>query len=285
MLKKSLDVKYYKGNKHVLKYLKNETETCSDDVGYVKRYLLPILNENNINNSILNVQCDFGILIIGNNDFCLPVTFSEPLGFKHFKNIIFPFFNNNNKKNKNKNGDKNNILRNRQQNACYVSSPLMQYAGYAANDLYKLKLSFIPFIIARFILSCLIVFFCITSLDQVLYVNNFLLSTNLYPDFKKSYDTKELEIIFSKIFHLLSLSHPSRIILFRSIDDFGTSKILKNILTKKPYHMNFVLSRKIHYQQVASSKLWKKSKYSCISRFFELIRYTNNNNSIYYLFL
>ena len=45
--------------------------------------------------------------------------------------------------------------------------------------------------------------------------------------------------------------------------------------------MNFVLSRKIHYQQVASSKLWKKSKYSCISRFFELIRYTNNNISIY----
>ena len=157
MLKKSLGVKYYKGNKHVLKYLKNETETCSDDVGYVKRYLLPILNENNINNSILNVQCDFGILIIGNNDFCLPVTFSEPLGFKHFKNIIFPFFNNNN--NKNKNGDKNNILRNRQQNACYVSSPLMQYAGYAANDLYKLKLSFIPFIIARSILSCIIAFF------------------------------------------------------------------------------------------------------------------------------
>jgi hypothetical protein len=245
---RNLSVKYYKGKENVVRYLNNQTTTVSDDFIYVKKYLLSLLNENGISDSISNVTCDFGILILGNNDFCLPVTFSKPLGFNEFKSIIFPCFN----------AYRCNVNSNK--NASYVSSPLMQYAGYATNDLYKLKLSYIPYIIVRFILSCLIIFFCITSLDRVCYVNNFLLSTNLYPDFCQCYSVNELESILRKILQLLTRFHPERIILFRSIDEFGTAKILKNILMKDPFNMSFVLSRKIHYQQVSKSKMWKKSR-------------------------
>ena len=221
-----------------MRYLCQESAEASfgDDLMFVKRYLIPIIrDEKGVGSSVANVECDFGILIFGDDQICLPTTFSVPIGFAEMKHNVFPW-----------------LISSGQlgQNASYVSSPLMQYAGYAVNDLYKLKLSILPYIIVRFILSCLIVFFCITSLDSVVYVNNFLLSTNLYPDFLKLYDEKELKILFEKALALLARHHPGRVILFRSIDDFGTSKVLKKILIQKPFNMKFVLSRKIHYQEV-----------------------------------
>ena len=90
MSNRNLSVKYYKGKESVVRYLNNQTTTVSDDFIYVKKYLLSILKENDVSDSISNVCCDFGILILGNNDFCLPVTFSKPLGFHEFKSIIFP---------------------------------------------------------------------------------------------------------------------------------------------------------------------------------------------------
>ena len=89
-----LSVKYVKGRENVMRYLCQESTEASfgDDLLFVKRYLTPILrDQKGVGSSIANVECDFGILVFGNDQICLPTTFSVPIGLAEMKHNVFPW--------------------------------------------------------------------------------------------------------------------------------------------------------------------------------------------------
>ena len=110
-------------------------------------------------------------------------------------------------------------------NDCYVSSPYSQYITYAIAELREIDSVF-----ARIILKVFLKFLGALSrgchINKVVYVNNWLLSTNLYPEIERD----SLAAIKSN----LQDKYPDRVIVFRSLNEKCNKSLMKDLFSS-PY--------------------------------------------------
>ena len=105
-----------------------------------------------------------------------------------------------------------------EKNNCYVVSPLNAYTGYLDYELSKLNYPglFWP-------LRKLTAWFgkrlVNNNIDRIIYINNWLLSTNVYP---KAWEGHELDAITS----MMADSYPDHAIAFRSLNSFSNSQLI-----------------------------------------------------------
>ncbi len=196
------------------------------DGAYARRYLLPFLQAGP-SVYIANVQTQMAVLRV--DDALLPITVTDY----------------------------------RPGNS-YVCSPYNQYIDYAQEELGKLGNRAAESAV-RALLWPLAKLFQRRHFDKVVMVNNWLLSTNLYP----ALTTDQIHAVS----RFLPLYFPEHAILFRSVDPHGNS-MLYDTLQAQDYAMIF--SRQIYYMdgrepQVISKKQFKidlgkyrKSEYTLV---------------------
>lgn len=118
----------------------------------------------------------------------------------------------------------------------YTVSPYSHYVSYGGLEEVK-HLNNPPLeILIRLIMRPVARYFKSADLDKVVYVNNYLLSTNLYPSISNDQITALCEV--------LPQWFPDRVIVFRSVDQRKNPHIYET-LEKNKYQM--VLSRQVWY--------------------------------------
>lgn len=117
---------------------------------------------------------------------------------------------------------------------CYVSSPYSHYITYAEQELREINSKFVRLCL-KICLGFLGVFLKTFSIERVVYVNNWLLSTNLYISLTK----EEL----SSINRALKERYPNRVIIYRSINEKTNSELV-SILDQ--LGANKTLSRQVY---------------------------------------
>eukprot|EP00696_Hemimastix_kukwesjijk_P003386 gnl/Hemi2/14164_TR4804_c0_g1_i1.p1 gnl/Hemi2/14164_TR4804_c0_g1~~gnl/Hemi2/14164_TR4804_c0_g1_i1.p1 ORF type:complete len:483 (-),score=94.10 gnl/Hemi2/14164_TR4804_c0_g1_i1:70-1518(-) len=126
----------------------------------------------------------------------------------------------------------------------YVVSPFTHYITYAREELVKLHWS-LRFFLYWLLLFPLSVFFQLCSIDAVVYVNNWLLSTNLYPGLCTNAEC------LSHVTTELTTKFPNRAIIFRSVDSRQNPALFDGL---KAAGYQMVFSRQVFYQDVTSTQ-------------------------------
>jgi hypothetical protein len=103
---------------------------------------------------------------------------------------------------------------------CYVSSPYSQYITYAQAELREIDSASVRLVLKLF-LKALGVIAKLCDINKVVYVNNWLLSTNLYPDIK----TETLR----EIKEALESRYPDRVIIFRSLNEKCNEPLMRDL--------------------------------------------------------
>jgi hypothetical protein len=134
-------------------------------------------------------------------------------------------------------------------NNSYVCSPLTHYITYGREELHKLD-SRPQRILFDTLFRCMGWWFKRSGFDRVVYVNNWLLSTNLYP----SLDMAQIP----DIHHALLERFRDRAIVFRSVDEHR-NPALYQALTDLGYLP--VFSRFVWYQDPSSPKVYKSRSF------------------------
>lgn len=100
---------------------------------------------------------------------------------------------------------------------CYVVSPQTAYSGYAREEIKRLGRPYLtwPLKLLTQAVECLL---NAAKINKLVQVNNWLLSTNLYPDY---WDVTELPAITT----LLKQNFPEHGIGFRSLNDFSNREL------------------------------------------------------------
>lgn len=133
----------------------------------------------------------------------------------------------------------------------YVASPMSHYVDYSREEL-EIELSDYPLLRAplRPMIDVLEAGFGALALEQVVLVNNWLLSTNLYPAF----ETHRLE----QITELLVEAYPQRPIVFRSVNTALNQRIFEQLcgLGYAP-----VFSRQVYILDPAKGDYLRKDSY------------------------
>lgn len=143
------------------------------DAKYAFDYFEHII-QNGVENYISNVKADVKLLVFDN--LVLPLVFTE----KQYRNS-------------------------------YVASLYTHYIAYAKEELWELNNKWLEFILKIF-LNILGAIFKWGEINKVVYVNNWFLSTNLYP--------RITEEQLRQITVFLREKYPDRAIVFRSINDY-----------------------------------------------------------------
>jgi hypothetical protein len=131
----------------------------------------------------------------------------------------------------------------------FTCSPYSHYISYGGfEEIHRLNNRMLESLIQLW-LHPLAAYFRHSDFDRVALVNNWLLSTNLYP----SLSAVNLEILVDTLPHWF----PDRAIVFRSVDNFS-NPVLYNILMKHGYEM--VLSRQVWYQDPQKTRHKKQFK-------------------------
>lgn len=130
---------------------------------------------------------------------------------------------------------------------CYVASPYSHYITYAREELITIDNAIIEKVISS-IISILGFSLKQSKFNQSVYVNNWLLSTNLYIDL----DEDEILAINKK----LKESYPNRTIIYRSLNDKTNNELIKNCSN---IGMNKILSRQVYITDPNDS-VYKKRK-------------------------
>ncbi len=118
----------------------------NEDAQYAYKYLAPMIRDG-VKKYIKNIDTDLKILKIDN--ILLPVNINN----KEYKNS-------------------------------YTSSLYAHYVSYTKEELYELKSPVLEFIL-KIVFDVLGIFYKLSKIDKVIYVNNWFLSTNLYPELTK----------------------------------------------------------------------------------------------------
>lgn len=138
----------------------------------------------------------------------------------------------------------------------YVCSPYTHYVTYGQEEFVALKnppleaffrLLFIP--IAHY--------FRQSKLDRVIYVNNWLLSTNLYPALTPN--------VSAAIIHQLQEAFPDRAIVFRSVDPLANGPLLNEL---RHQGARLIFSRSVWYQDPLSPLTTKRQQYKADLRLY-----------------
>lgn len=161
-----------------------------------KQFLLPLMKEG-IEPYVRNVKTDLKALKVG--DHILPITINEA----EYSNS-------------------------------YVCSPYAQYFNYACEEIKHLKSRLLKKILRK-IYSPVGVFFKWGQIDKTICVNNWLISTNLFPPLTE----KEVQAITGH----LKKNYPAHSILFKSLNSF-TNQDLMGHLKKQSYRK--VISRPVY---------------------------------------
>lgn len=101
----------------------------------------------------------------------------------------------------------------------YVCSPYTACISYAKEELAKLNNKPLEYIFSL-VISLMGVLFKVAKINKVVSVNNWFLSTNLYPD----WEGNEID----KITQYLKVKFPKHCIMFRSLNEYTNSSLLNN---------------------------------------------------------
>jgi len=137
---------------------------------------------------------------------------------------------------------------------CSPYSHYISYGGY--EEVQRLKNPPLEGLI-KLLLHPLAGYFRQSSFDRVVYVNNWLLSTNLYPPLTADK--------INALSEALPVWFPDRAIVFRSVDAFRNPLLYSSLLEK---HYEMVLSRQVWYQdpQIALRKKDTKGDFRVLKR-------------------
>jgi hypothetical protein len=130
----------------------------------------------------------------------------------------------------------------------YVCSPYSHYVSYAFEEVERLNNRAAQRLI-RLLMRPLAAFFRQRELDRLVYANNWLLSTNLYP----ALEPQQMYALASA----LPDCFPDRTVIFRSVDSYRNPRLLKTLLDCG-YQM--ILSRQVYYQDPAVARTKKQFK-------------------------
>lgn len=142
----------------------------------------------------------------------------------------------------------------------YVCSPYTAYIAYAKEELVKIKQPALKLFL-KLLLGLFGNFFKLTHLNKVVHVNNWLLSTNLYPQ----WEAKEL----AEITRFLSQKFPHHAIIFRSLNPY-TQKNLYPVFENN--HYQWIASRQVYILDTNNSDFLHKRD---TKNDYRLLRHTN----------
>ncbi len=145
----------------------------------------------------------------------------------------------------------------------FICSPYSHYISYGGfEEVHRLNNPPLEALIRLLVLP-IAAYFRHSDFDRVVYVNNWLLSTNLYPSLTEA----QIEVLAGE----LPRRFTDRAIVFRSVDNLA-NPILYNSLKKVGYEM--VLSRQVWYQKPEETRhnkqfkvdrsLWRRSDYEVV---------------------
>src|SRR5699024_2704102 len=98
----------------------------------------------------------------------------------------------------------------------YVCSPYTHYIQYAKDELYLIKSKFFRSILT-FLLNCLSPIFKMNQVNKTVHINNWFVSTNLYPQLSSEQINTMTQFLKSKF--------PKHVLIFRSINQRHHPKI------------------------------------------------------------
>src|SRR5690348_8234982 len=131
----------------------------------------------------------------------------------------------------------------------YVCSPYSHYVSYALQEFRELKNPPLEAAL-RLLFRGLGVYLRGSALDRVVYVNNWLLSTNLYPAGAAEQAPA--------IAQALAAEFPDRAVIFRSVDACGNPELLTAL---RSAGARLVFSRSVYYQDVGSAYVQHKRQF------------------------
>lgn len=130
----------------------------------------------------------------------------------------------------------------------YVCSPYNHYFSYGQEELVRLENPPLEALF-RLLLKPLMAYFKRIGFDKAVMVNNWLLSTNLYPAMERS----QVKVIIDFLTERFS-DYP---ILFRSVDRSGNPQLYQSLLD---FGCHMVFSRQVYYQTPQSAQHKKQFK-------------------------
>ena len=188
------------------------------NANYAKRYLVPML-KNGVTAYITNVRTTLLLLVI--DDLFLPVTINTD--------------------------DYTNS---------YVCSPYTHYITYAIEELKTLKQPSIELLLCQ-VIKLLGMILKFGKINQVVHVNNWLLSTNLYP----TISAEQIQAITQ----FLTQAYPKHTIIFRSINNYAYANLNEKFLL---CGYQLVASRQVYF--LAENLIKGKAKW-LIKKDFKLL--------------
>lgn len=180
------------------------------DGDYARRYLTPLLTEGPLP-YVANVHTDLRLLRV--EDRLLPLTLNR----YHRENS-------------------------------YVCSPYNHYFAYGQEEFDKLGRPVLVRLL-RLLFNPINNYFRRRNFDHVVYVNNWLVSTNLYP----ALAPRQIEVASA----FLCDCFPDRPIIFCSVDAWGNPVLVQTLL-RLGYRMLF--RRKVYYQHPTEPGLWQRKQ-------------------------
>ncbi|MBP2657348.1 MAG: family N-acetyltransferase [Firmicutes bacterium] len=198
----------------------------TEDGKYARKYLVPLIRDG-VKLYIQNVDTEMMVLKIG--EYILPIT-----------------------------------LNNAEYENSYVCSPYTHYVSYAVEELRELKKPGLEKILSG-VIRLIGVILRKMRVNQVVHVNNWLLSTNLYPDLT--------EEVINEMILFLRERFPEHAIVFRSLNEVTNESILQ-FLKKLGAHS--IASRQVYGLNLEEGKLpllydFKKDMKLLASSLYEVI--------------
>ncbi len=131
----------------------------------------------------------------------------------------------------------------------YICSPYSHYISYGGYEEVERLNNPAAEALIRAVLHPVAWYFRRAQLDRVVYVNNWLLSTNLYPGLD--------EATIRALAQALPARFPDRTVIFRSVDERANQRLLQT-LAGEDYRM--VLSRQVWYMQPEEAQRTRQVK-------------------------
>ena len=197
---------------------------CSDAHQDAKSWF-KIFHQHPMSHLIRNIWAD--IVVASNEEMFIPITISRP----HPKNA-------------------------------YVVSPFSHYVTYAQKEIGKLKPHALAWTLAT-VTRGLGHYLQRGHIEPIVYVNNWLLSTNLYP----SLTAEQINLLHSTLLD----QYPKMPIAFRSIDETGNEPLFRHLLA---LGYTPVFSRFVWYQDPSSPRVQRKKSHRSDGRLFHDSGYT-----------
>jgi hypothetical protein len=145
---------------------------------------------------------------------------------------------------------------------CWVCSPYGQYVGYASDEIQDIDSAAIRLPL-KALLAAMGPLFCKTEIDKVVMVNNWLVSTNLYPDVDPT--------LLSEATSMLRDRFPGHAIAFRSICREEQPRLTKHL---SACGYTLLVNRRVHLTDATSSRPFKSRMFKSDLKILKNTDYT-----------